>query len=430
MDLQGQTVLIVQRTGFGAGTSGSAPRLRQLDRLLQVAGASAVLLRWHCGEHQLLSLGARSPEHALAQESDGGAFRQASLIPATVRERLAIILAWRWTTRWHPFVRRHKEASQLIAQMQPRPSLVWAVSTGGVENLLLAERLCLVQHVRKVVSFHDPPRTLSFSRFPKAMVRRAANWSGRVDGLVTTNFDFHHLVEKALQARHGRLRPRPPMVFLPLVSETEQRSPPRGPYPTTPMDTLNLAYAGRLEHRRGGRSLDPLVAALLELAVEFPDVTFRLDTCGQGSGHHRLLRRSQKTPPNLSIRYHGWLPMEKAASLTSSADISLVTQGIRQKFQTPNKVVDLINAEARIVGLVPRLSELDRILSAAPTARAFDPAGTHVTQQLVSFFRLILLGYEAFNDQKVVFKQLAYSDLSLRLEGFVNNVLHANRNPS
>ena len=138
MDLQGQTVLIVQRTGFGAGTSGSAPRLRQLDRLLQVAGASAVLLRWHCGEHQLLSLGARSPEHALAQESDGGAFRQASLIPATVRERLAITLAWRWTTRWHPFVRRHKEASQLIAQMQPRPSLVWAVSTGGVENLLLA----------------------------------------------------------------------------------------------------------------------------------------------------------------------------------------------------------------------------------------------------------------------------------------------------
>lgn len=429
MDLQGQTVLIIQRTGFGAGTSGSAPRLHQLDRLLRMAGASAVLLRWHCGEYQILSLSARSPEHMPAPASVGGPSRPESRLPASVRERLAITLAWRWTTRWHPFVRRHREASQLIAQMQPRPSLVWAVSTGGVENLLLAERLGLLQQVRKVVSFHDPPRTLSFSRFPKSMVKRAVKWSGRVDGLVTTNFDYHRLLEKALKAPHGHLRPRPPMVFLPLISETQQRPQSCGPDHPTRMGALKLAYAGRLEHRRGGRSLDPLVAALLELAIEFPDVTFRLDTCGQGSGHHRLVKRSRNNPPNLGIRYHGWLPAEEAASLTASADISLVAQGIRQRFQTPNKVVDLIGAKVRIVGLVPRPSELDRILSAAPRARAFDPTGTHITEQLVSFLRLILLGYEAFNDQKVVIKQLSYSDLSSRLEGFVHNVLHGNKNP-
>lgn len=422
MDLQGQTVLIIHRTGFGAGTSGSAPRLRQLDRLLKVAGASAILLRWHRGKHELLSLSATSSERIPARASDDRASRPASRIPAPVRERLAITLAWKWTTRWHPFVRRHKEASQLIDQMQPRPSLVWAVSTGGVENLLLAERLGLLQDVRKVVSFHDPPRILSFSRFPKAMVRRAIKWSGRVDGVVTTNFDYHRLLEDALRAPHGHLRPRPPMVFLPLVSETERTALACGPDHPTRMDALKLAYAGRLEHRRGGRTLDPLVAALLELAAEFPSVSFRLDTCGQGSGHHRLVRRSRNTPPNLSIRYHGWLPVDKAASLTSSADISLVTQGIRQRFQTPNKVVELIDAKAQIVGLVPRSSELDQILSATPRAKAFDPTGTHITQQLVSFFRLNLLGDDAFNDSTAVVKQLSNSDLSSRLEDFVHNV--------
>ena len=369
-----KNVLVLDRTAFRMGWQGSTPRLIQLAGGFLDLGMTVELVR---------SGGAFGAEDgAEAVNAFPGDVVE---LPLNLLERLSVPgplgrilrrsaasmavtpgrIGWR-SARIETRVRPARGTAR-----SQRLTLVWAVCKGTLENARAAATLARRLGMPWVVSFHDPPTELYLAGRLRTRPRlRAANLIRAADVVCTTNQDLR----SALIGDLGLEPERCINIPFRLPSSPHESIPPIGAQRDIARETLVLVYAGRLHGDAvpGQRSLVPLLEGIAALRGIPGTPTVVLRSAGSGDGFTEAAAAAARLGIVDAYEHLGVLSIDDVQRLHDGSDATLLVQGSTQRMQLPNKTFELLALPRPILALVPRGSEVERVLTVTGKAVVVD----------------------------------------------------------
>lgn len=142
-----------------------------------------------------------------------------------------------------------------------------------------------------------------------------------------------------------------------LESFQEQAPPPLPEALQKPEGAFRLLFAGNLGRFQG---LEQVLDAMHAVHQDLPHL--RLDFLGEGHGRQRLEEQAGDLL-NTQVFFHGYLPIEQAAQMVETADLSLVSlQQDIIRYAYPSKTMTCLAEGSPLLAMVEEDSELARMV--------------------------------------------------------------------
>lgn len=367
------SILIVKPNAFYLGLMGGNRRLFHLAHAFDALGFDTVLLAGKAVKPQLQQrIDAEFPGAVLRTGHTGDYPRLIDWHPLVRR-----IARAGWKLRgdscyWHKLscgwadrldVARVKDE---FLRRGIQPTLVWGICGGYLDGAVAADRMAGGLGVPWVFELWDPPWRAGLGSPQEGLVRRFQSLLQRATSIVVVTDNYRKWLVDRFELSPSKVH----TVHWCYEGEMEtDRSDTN--------DRFTLLYAGTLE---GGRSIEPLVQALVQVIRKEPEAAASVcvQLVGTGPGFRRAVDLARRQGIDHLFTHLGYRPYSEVQLLQSRASALVNVQTPEtSRWQIPGKTFEYLRTLRPIIGIMPKESEIAHILQRSGLGIVHDREDIH-----------------------------------------------------
>lgn len=300
-----------------------------------------------------------------------------------------------------------------LIKNQKKPDLVWSMSGGLLNSVILGDRISREFRIPHVIEFHDPPIHAGLGKelsFVKGKLDILLNNSSKI---VVNTFSYKNFLIKNYRVDHKKIN------LLYQIYNNDNSNIVIG---ENDFESVKIGYFGSLSHPR---SLLPLAKAIVEIRKR--DFTFfdklYIILAGSGQGFVDFLDEAKRFSFLDKVTFLGQITQKEVIEYTAKCSILIINQPSESDLELPGKLFDTIVSKRVVLGIGNIKSETADLILNSNRGFVYYPDDIDGIVNFILNFDKYLFNENHGNDLSDFLKKFSYGNLKIGIDQIISEVL-------